>query len=69
MPQALEAAGLEPSAIAAIGLTGQMHGATLLDAGGAVVRPALIWCDQRTQAECDELTDAHRRGAPDRVDE
>ena len=33
-----------------------MHGATLLDAGGEVVRPALIWCDQRTQAECDELT-------------
>ena len=57
VPQALEAAGLEPSAIAAIGLTGQMHGATLLDTGGSVVRPALIWCDQRTQAECDELTE------------
>ncbi len=56
VPRALEAAGVEASAIAAIGLTGQMHGATLLDAAGAVVRPALIWCDQRTQAECDELT-------------
>lgn len=57
VPQVLEAAGLDATAITAIGLTGQMHGATLLDGSGAVVRPALIWCDQRTQAECDELTD------------
>jgi xylulokinase len=57
IPRALEASGIEASAIAAIGLTGQMHGATLLDADGRVVRPALIWCDQRTQAECDELTE------------
>ena len=56
VPRALEAAGVPASSIAAIGLTGQMHGATLLDAAGAVVRPALIWCDQRTQADCDELT-------------
>jgi xylulokinase len=56
VPLALEHAGLGPADIAAIGLTGQMHGATLLDAAGAVVRPALIWCDQRTQAECDEIT-------------
>ena len=35
--------------IAAIGLTGQMHGAVLLDENGAVLRPALIWCDTRTQ--------------------
>jgi xylulokinase len=57
VPLALERAGLQSSDIVAIGLSGQMHGATLLDAAGAVVRPALIWCDQRTQAECDELTD------------
>jgi xylulokinase len=38
--------------IAAIGLSGQMHGAVLLDGQGQVVRPALIWCDQRTAAEC-----------------
>ncbi len=38
--------------IAAIGLSGQMHGLVLLDAAGEVVRPALIWCDQRTQEEC-----------------
>ena len=44
---------LEP--IAAIGLTGQMHGAVLLDEAGQVLRPSLIWCDTRTQPECDWL--------------
>ena len=43
--------------IAAIGLTGQMHGAVLLDENDEVLRPALIWCDQRTQAECDVLVE------------
>ena len=43
--------------IAAIGLTGQMHGAVMLDENGAVLRPALIWCDTRTQPECDWLTE------------
>ncbi|MGV3520113.1 xylulokinase [Luteitalea sp.] len=57
VPRALLEAGLEASAITAIGLSGQMHGATLLDADGRVVRPALLWCDQRTQAECDNLTE------------
>jgi xylulokinase len=42
--------------ITAIGLTGQMHGAVMLDENGAVLRPALIWCDTRTQPECDWLT-------------
>jgi xylulokinase len=41
--------------IQAIGLTGQMHGCVMLDAEGKVLRPALIWCDQRTQPECDWL--------------
>ena len=43
--------------IAAIGLTGQMHGAVMLDEDGEVLRPALIWCDTRTQPECDWLTE------------
>lgn len=43
--------------IAAICLTGQMHGAVMLDENGAVLRPALIWCDTRTQPECDWLTE------------
>jgi xylulokinase len=41
--------------VEAVGLTGQMHGCVMLDAGGEVLRPALIWCDQRTQPECDWL--------------
>jgi len=43
--------------IAAIGLTGQMHGAVLLDEAGKVLRPAMIWCDTRTQPQCDWLTE------------
>ncbi len=43
--------------IAAIGLTGQMHGAVMLDENGEVLRPALIWCDTRTQPQCDWLTE------------
>jgi xylulokinase len=39
----------------AIGLSGQMHGATLLDASGAVLRPCILWNDGRSEAECVEL--------------
>lgn len=42
--------------VAAVGFSGQMHGAVLLDAAGNVLRPALIWCDQRSAPEADELT-------------
>ncbi len=45
------------STIEAVGLTGQMHGCVMLDADGKVLRPALIWCDQRTQPECDWLNE------------
>jgi xylulokinase len=41
--------------IACVGLAGQMHGAVLLDDNDQVLRPAIIWCDQRTQQECDWL--------------
>jgi xylulokinase len=41
--------------VEAVGLTGQMHGCVMLDEDGEVLRPALIWCDQRTQPECDWL--------------
>ncbi|MCA9922533.1 MAG: xylulokinase, partial [Anaerolineales bacterium] len=41
--------------IKGIGLTGQMHGLVLLDQAGAVLRPAILWNDQRTGAECDEM--------------
>src|ERR1700677_2122616 len=56
--QVVLAAAPEPhEPIAAIGLTGQMHGAVMLDENGAVLRPALIWCDTRTQPQCDWLTE------------
>lgn len=47
--------GLAPAAIEAIGLSGQMHGATLLNARGQVLRPAILWNDGRSDAECAEL--------------
>jgi xylulokinase len=47
---------VSPREITGIGLTGQMHGLVLLDAEDRVVRPALIWCDQRTGEECREIT-------------
>lgn len=51
----LEQTGAAES-IRAIGLTGQMHGLVCLDEAGNVLRPAILWNDQRTQAECDEIT-------------
>ena len=42
--------------IGGIGLTGQMHGLVLLDAKGEVLRPCIMWNDQRSFAECDEMT-------------
>ena len=44
--------------IAAIGLTGQMHGAVVLDRADEVLRPAILWNDQRTGAECDAIREA-----------
>src|SRR5262245_53373155 len=43
--------------VVGIGLTGQMHGSVFLDSGGEVIRPALLWNDQRTGAQCEEITD------------
>ncbi len=43
--------------IVGIGLTGQMHGLVCLDEAGNVLRPAMLWNDQRTQAECDWITE------------
>jgi xylulokinase len=49
----LAAAKTTGAEVKAIGLTGQMHGLTLLDADNHVVRPAIIWCDQRSQPQVD----------------
>jgi xylulokinase len=54
----LEKAGVSGERVAAVGLTGQMHGLVLLDDAGNVLRPAILWNDQRTQSQCDEI---HRR--------
>ena len=54
---ALADAGLVGGDIACIGLTGQMHGLVLLDQAGSVLRPAILWNDQRTQAQCDAMTE------------
>lgn len=48
-------AGLRPVDVRAIGLSGQMHGSVFLDAGGRVIRPAILWNDQRTASECAEI--------------
>ena len=55
--QVMAASETEPSEIAAVGFSGQMHGAVLLGDAGEVLRPALIWCDQRTADEAHELTE------------
>jgi xylulokinase len=44
--------------VVGLGLTGQMHGSVFLDASGEVIRRALLWNDQRTEAQCREITDA-----------
>ena len=54
----LEKAGVSAERVVAVGLTGQMHGLVLLDEGGNVLRPAILWNDQRTQSQCDVI---HRR--------
>ncbi len=54
----LSMTGIKKHEIAAVGLTGQMHGLVLLDKNGNVLRPAILWNDQRTQSQCDEI---HRR--------
>ena len=54
--QALAKANLQGDDIACVGFSGQMHGAVMLDERDEVVRPALIWCDVRTQKQCDDLT-------------
>jgi xylulokinase len=72
---------LKPADVKGIGLSGQMHGSVFLDKQHKVIRPALLWNDQRTAAECAEIEQRaggrkrhdsaapHRRGqAPRQVD-
>ena len=52
----LQAAQVKGEEIHGVGLSGQMHGLVLLDRNNAVLRPSIIWCDQRCQAEADDIT-------------
>lgn len=60
----LASAGISGQQVAGIGLSGQMHGLVLLDDSGRVIRPSLIWCDQRSQAQVDWV---NRTAGPDNV--
>jgi xylulokinase len=53
---ALKQARAKASEVVAIGVSGQQHGFVPLDKKGAVIRPAKLWCDTSTAAECDEIT-------------
>ena len=57
--------GLRPDEVAAIGVSGQQHGFVALDKEGEVIRPAKLWCDTTTAAECDLIT-GKLGGAPGR---
>jgi xylulokinase len=50
-----ESAKAQPAEVKAIGVSGQQHGFVPLDAKGEVIRPAKLWCDTSTAAECDEI--------------
>ncbi len=55
---ALKAAKARSGEVKAIGVSGQQHGFVPLDAAGEVIRPAKLWCDTSTAAECEEITTA-----------
>ncbi|MBB5226339.1 xylulokinase [Treponema ruminis] len=56
MKEVISKSGINPKDIKGIGISGQMHGLVMLDKAGNVLRRSIIWCDQRTAAECDEIT-------------
>ena len=59
-PRPCSRSSAAPARSAAIGLTGQMHGLVALDAAGGVLRPAMLWNDGRTAAECAEIEQTRR---------
>ncbi len=64
MREALVLSGASPEQIAAIGLSGQMHGMVCLDAAGEVLRPAIIWADQRSR---EQVARVAREVGPERL--
>jgi len=61
----MEQSGVDKSEVAGLGISGQMHGLVMLDKEGRVLRKSIIWCDQRTGKECDEIT--QRMGGRERL--
>ncbi len=53
--EAIKSSNISPKDISAIGLSGQMHGSVFLDRNGEVIRPAILWCDQRTNDQCNKI--------------
>lgn len=56
MKTVISQSGVNPKDIKGIGISGQMHGLVMLDKSGNVLRRSIIWCDQRTARECEEIT-------------
>jgi xylulokinase len=54
--QVIQKGGIDPAGIKGVGLSGQMHGAVLLGKDHKVLRKSIIWCDQRSFAECGQIT-------------
>jgi xylulokinase len=54
----LNKSGVKPNEVKGVGLAGQMHGLVLLDAENKVLRKSIIWCDQRSSLECEQITSA-----------
>jgi xylulokinase len=59
--KALQSSSVRADDIECVGFSGQMHGAVLLDSAHEVVRPAIIWCDQRSEAQSNELLEIFGR--------
>lgn len=55
--QVIKQSNVNPNDIAGVGLSGQMHGLVMLDKNDNILRNSIIWCDQRTAKEADELTE------------
>src|SRR5829696_834622 len=55
--EVLSTEGVRAEEVACVGLTGQMHGAVLLDERGEPLRPSIIWCDVRTHEQCRAITE------------
>ncbi|MEG6571260.1 xylulokinase [[Clostridium] cellulosi] len=55
--EVLKKSGADPKEIGGVGLSGQMHGLVMLDKDNKVIRNAILWCDQRTAAQCEEISE------------